>query len=288
MDPEYSFSGIFSKENRDAFRNPILLVNNNDVPRQESTAKFFRALMDMQNESALVICSDSDNQHGVEHAFFLADVVDCYCGCSYDNLAFLSDKFQGLTGVQCIGTIQLSAAFIKNNLSAIRGISRENAPGGVHNFYTVLNDRNQKLLFLNQFYPGIKFATDYKSKSPKENLYDWVRYKCHVSLPVTSNSQRLPIRFFDTLITGGIPILPISLVDLVESLGLLDQVVFYDSTDIYNLSDVVQKAIYVFDNGGILGIEKRVMLGLSFHSQNGVRRILDGALAWIGSDLSIR
>ncbi len=287
LKPKYSFSESFCEENRNVFRNSILLVNNNDLPQEESTAIFFRCLRDMQEESPLVICWDWDNQHGVEHAFFLADIADCYFGCSYDNIAFLSDKSQSLTGVQSIGTIQFSTAFIKNNLDSIKYASRENSPGGSHNFYAVFDDRNRKISLLNQSYPGIRFATDYESKSPEQNLFDWIRYKCSVSVPVITNSQGLPIRFFDTLITGGVPILPMSLVDLVSSLDLLDHVVFYDSTDFYNFSNVVQRAICIFDDGGIEGIEKRVTLGLSFHSQNGVRRILDRALAWIGSDLSI-
>jgi hypothetical protein len=71
---------------------------------------------------------------------------------------------------------------------------------------------------------------------------------------------------FDALVTGGIPILPRSLMGLTRLSGLQDdEAVYYDAIDIVKPDAIVSKANRLYDRLGMEGKMARVQRALSRH-----------------------
>ena len=76
----------------------------------------------------------------------------------------------------------------------------------------------------------------------------------------------VPIRIFDALISGGIPIVPESLRFLPPINRIPDgHILFFTPDDIVAPQNIVQRAIRIFDEGGIDKIVERHRFALDFH-----------------------
>jgi hypothetical protein len=84
-----------------------------------------------------------------------------------------------------------------------------------------------------------------------------------------------PIRIYDALITGGVPIVPRSLKYHKDVVDLWDHLVFYDYEDIQSPWEVTAKANKLFDERGLDGILDRYSLACyNHHVDNRVETIL--------------
>ena len=116
-------------------------------------------------------------------------------------------------GIPC-GSNQWSSDFIKNygvnNLLNKRSL----LPLGKYYFYEKFIHRNKLITTLSNNYPDIGFVqNDFHQLTPEQKWGEWSNHALHWIAPVLND---LPIRFFDALITGGIPIIPSGLVPFVE------------------------------------------------------------------------
>jgi len=84
-----------------------------------------------------------------------------------------------------------------------------------------------------------------------------------------------PIRIYDALITGGIPIVPRSLKYHRDVVNMHDHILFYDYEDIQNPLPITEKANKIFDDNGKDGILARHNLIMNnYHVDNRVETIL--------------
>lgn len=246
-------------------QNAVVIVNNNDVGAIEARAgyaEFFR-----ECDSTYFVAWDWDNHHWLDLSTFLAAHSDIYCPAHHENLYILS-RFNWLTAgpVYC-SSVQWSRRFLTEHLDAILLAQRSPSPLGMHIPYAKFNFRMQVVTAVNQHYSSVGFSNrTFHERSALDKLQEWCAHTCHWIAPVLND---VPIRIFDALITGGIPIVP-------ESLRLVlpvrdiprDHVVLYSPADIIQPQGVVAKANALFDHGGRDGIVARHGYALEKHHGN--------------------
>ncbi|MCX7178627.1 MAG: hypothetical protein NTX56_07600 [Proteobacteria bacterium] len=135
---------------------------------------------------------------------------------------------------------------------------------------------------LSQHYPSIGFSSHaFHVRTAEDRLKEWCSHKTHWIAPVLND---VPIRIFDALATGGIPIVPESLRFLSPVNAILrDSVAFYSATDIVQPQACVERANKLFDDGGRDGIMARHKLALQkYHGDTSVRQMLNYAAEVLG------
>jgi hypothetical protein len=258
----------------------IVIVNNNDVGLPESRtayADFFGECV-----KTCFIGWDWDNHHWLELSTFLAAHSDVYAPAHHENLYLLS-RFNWLIGgpVYC-SSVQWPRSFLTEHLSAMLETERSDAPLGMHIPYSQFNFRIQVISTLNQFYPSIGFSCpSFHTRTPEDRLKEWYSHKTHWIAPVLND---VPIRIFDALVTGGIPIVPDSLRFLPPvNVIPLEHIAFYSPSDIINPRPLVDHAISMFNGGGGGGVIARHQLALqNFHGDYSVNKMLRFASEAIG------
>ena len=115
-----------------------------------------------------------------------------------------------------------------------------------------------------------QFKPDYSA--PLDRFKEWCSHKSHWVVPVLNDT---PIRLYDALITGGIPIVPRSLKYHRGIENLHDHVLFYDYEDIQNPLPITERANNLFDKRGIQGIlDRHQLVYYNYHVDNRVETIL--------------
>ena len=240
----------------------IVLLNNNDLSYGQSAAGIKQAFSEC--EDTIFLGWDYDNHHWMESSLMLAAHTDLYFPSHNENM-FLLSKFNALTcGPVPCATVQWSQRFLGERLEQIVATSRTDLPLGMHFFYQAFVHRNQTVVTLGKHYPNVGFAERaFQARTPDERLAEWVAHKAHWIIPVLND---VPIRIFDALSTGGIPILPEALRFLAPVAGLpREHVVFYGPEDILEPQAVVARANALFDDGGAAGVVARHRLGVDHH-----------------------
>ena len=208
----------------------IVLINNNDLAVGESAPGYVRLFG--QSPDTIFLGWDYDNHHWMESSLALAAHTDLYFPAHNENMYLLS-KVNALTSgpIPC-ACVQWTPKFLADNLVEMLRRERSDEPLGMHFFYQQFAFRNQTVVTLNQKYKQIGFAErSFQAKSPADRLAEWMDHKTHWIIPVLND---VPIRIFDALASGGIPIIPESLRFLAPIAGLpRDSVVFYGPDDIF-------------------------------------------------------
>ncbi len=251
-----------------AMAGAVVLVNNNDLAVGESAPGYVRLFANAPD--TIFLGWDYDNHHWMESSLALAAHTDLYFPAHNENMYLLS-KINALTSgpVPC-ATVQWTPRFLADNLAAMLQRPRSDEPLGMHFFYQQFAFRNQTVVTLNQKYKQIGFAErSFQAKSPADRLAEWMDHKAHWIIPVLND---VPIRIFDALSSGGIPIVPESLRFLAPVSSIpRDCIVFYGPDDIFHPQAVVDRALKLFDEGGQEGIAARHRYALAHH--HGAQRL---------------
>lgn len=250
----------------------IVIVNNNDAGTPESRT----AYADFFGEctTTCFIAWDWDNHHWLELSTFLAAHSDIYAPAHHENLYLLS-RYNWLTAgpVYC-SSVQWPRAFLAAHLPEMLEAERSDAPLGMHIPYAQFSFRIQVISTLSQHYPSIGFSgRSFHVRTPEDRLKEWYSHKTHWISPVLND---VPIRIFDALITGGIPIVPDSLRFLPPVNAIPREfITFYSPLDIVNPKDLVERSNRLFDEGGRDGMVSRHRLALQhYHGDASVRQML--------------
>jgi hypothetical protein len=263
----------------------VVIINNNDVGTPElkaAYARFYEACSD-----CCFIAWDWDNHHWLDVSTFLAAHTDIYTPAHHENLYLLSRYNWLIAGPVYCSSVQWSSLFLKENLSTILNAERLESPLGMHIPYAQFSFRIQMISTLNQHYPTIGFSShSFHQRSPLDRLKEWTAHTTHWIAPVLND---VPIRIFDALITGGIPIVPASLQFMQPVVAIPRQhIVFYSPTDIIDPQEVVAKANRLFTQGGDAARLDRHQLALQqFHGDYSVRKMLGFAAETLGIDLPV-
>lgn len=232
---------------RKQLEDSVVILNNNDVGHNNGLPLF--ADFYSHCDKTIFAVWDWDNHHWMDTSIFLAVHSDLYIPVQHENLYVLSRFNWRTAGPIYAGSVQWSKKFLKDHLSEIFSVKRSDAPLGKHIPYAPFRFRNQVVSTLSQHYPTIGFSDrTFHVRTAEDRFAEWCGYKTHWIVPVLND---IPIRIFDALITGGIPIVPESLrflppVDVISR----KHIVFYTPQDIVNPKSVVERAIRLFDGGG--------------------------------------
>ncbi len=250
----------------------VVIVNNNDVGLQGGMADY----ADFFNpcDRTIFIAWDWDNHHWLELSTFLAAHSDLYAPAHHENLYLLSRYNWFTVGPVYCASVQWPRKFLADNLPSMLQADRSPTPLGMHIPYAQFNFRIQVITTLNQYYPSIGFSDrTFHVRSPEERLKEWYSHKIHWIVPVLND---VPIRIFDALVTGGIPIVPESLRFLPPISGInREHILFYGPNDIINPQQLVAEANALFDRGGRDQMAERHRFALqSHHGDTRVRQML--------------
>ncbi len=249
-------------DKKNQLQNCVVIVNNNDASAPDARiayADFFA-----ECASTCFVVWDWDNHHWLDLSTFLATHSDIYAPAHHENLYLLS-RYNWLTAgpVYC-SSVQWSRQFLTENLDLILRAERVNMPLGMHIPYTQFNFRIQVISTLNQRYSSIGFSSrTFHVRTAEDRLQEWSKHKTHWIAPVLND---VPIRIFDALVTGGIPIVPDSLRFLPPVNAIpREYIAFYAATDIVNPEALVEYANRLFDEGGRDGAVARHRYALDYH-----------------------
>ena len=217
---------------------------------------------------------DYDNHHWIACGVQAAIFSDVYMPSHQaDNLIAARVNSNIVGGLPC-GTNQWSFDFIKRHADSLLSRSRENAPLGKYYFYEKFIHRNKLIATLAESYPSISLLNgDFHTLTQEQKWDEWSSHKLHWIIPVLND---LPIRFFDALVTGGLPLIPSGLKPYVAALGIPENYYLtYGPLDIINPKDLVSRANSLFDSEGENGIVERHRYALeNFHVDAIIEKII--------------
>ncbi len=251
---------------RDELEGAIVVLNNNDVGRGGGAPNYgdFYTRCD----KTIFAVWDWDNHHWLDNSAFAAVHADLYVPAHHENLYLLTRYNWCTAGPVYCATIQWPRTFLADQAAHIATAERSNEPLGMHVGYPAFNFRNRVVSTLSQKYPSIGFSThSFHARTLQDRFDEWVAHKAHWIIPVLND---VPIRIFDALISGGIPIVPESL-RYLPPINQIDRahILFYTPEDIVAPERIVQQAIRMFDEGGIDGIMTRHRYALAHHHGSG-------------------
>ena len=243
---------------KDIPNNTVFLLLNNDV------AKNLPQYIEFYNNSpnAFFIIWDWDSQHWLNMSMNLAIYSDFYIPASSENLSVLSQFTPNILGPIFCCSFQWTKKFLIDNIDLMLN-ERSNEPLGKHNLYDKYPRRNRVIFTLNKEFSKVCFSNnEFLEMTSFENLVEWSSYKCHWIVPVLSG---VPIRVYNALITGGIPILP-SIYKIMPEIQLLkDTPVYYDIDDIINPMHISKFAIDKFEALSESEIIGKILSSIELH-----------------------
>jgi len=241
--------------------NSLLILSNNDFYNKSC----YHVVGKIKEKSTnLQICVwDFDNHHDITNSMILLFLADNYFAAHQHNFDFLRRASSDFLGVLPASVIQWSKKFLINSLDKILFSPRSNELFGAHIYHPKFARRNKIIDTVSKDFPGVYFSNvSYHNRTVEDRFAEWCHYKVHFIVPVDND---LPIRLLDSLITGGIPLVPIQLKTLLHSLSIDRFVVFYDELDLDLLHLKVEEAIIKFDEDGAEGMKKRMDFIIDHH-----------------------
>jgi hypothetical protein len=274
----------YSEEKASKLFGSLVIVGNNslsDSEDREGYIQFFK-----ECTSTLFISWDWDNHQWLDLSTFLATHSDIYAVSHPENLYLLSRYNWLIAGPVNCATIQWTSSFLTENLSEIIKVKRSNSPLGQHNSYDTFWFREYVISSVGRYYPDVRMnesPISYQTNSAEDRLSKWISHKSHWLMPVLND---IPIRIFDSLITGGIAIVPESLRFLPPIRDIpRDYIVFFTPKDIESPQRITEKANSLFDKGGVEGIITRHRYALlNHHADVRLQQILSFIYEVLGED----
>lgn len=258
-------SGATMDERCEQLRDAVVIVNNNDVG-PAPTAPGYCGIYE-RSERTVFVAWDWDNHHWLDRSVLLAAHSDVYAPAHEENLYLLSRFNPTTVGPVFCASVQWSRQFLADRLGALLAATRSDEPLGMHIPYAAFVYRNRVVSTLGQHFPHVGFSDRaFHDRGPEDRLLEWAAHKAHWIVPVLND---VPIRIFDALVTGGIPIVPQALRHRLPARDIpAEHIVFYGPEDVVSPQAVVARANALFDAGGLDGIAARHRLALQAHHGN--------------------
>jgi hypothetical protein len=253
------------KEKENLLKGCVVILNNNDLASPQAQIVYKELVK--RCSSTCFATWDWDNHHWLGLSVFLAAHSDVYFPAHQENFYQLSRYNWCIAGPIYCASIQWPDKFLSDWLDHILTAERSNEPLGKHILYPGFTFRAQTIATVNKYFPTVGFSTpDFHNRTREDRIREWCSYKSHWISPVLND---VPIRLFDSLITGGIPIVPASLRFIEPIAGIpKDHILFYSAADILDPTPIVSAATAMFDAGGTRGIFGRHNHALLHHHGN--------------------
>lgn len=255
------------------FVDSIVIFSNNNVMVDNNINKYIQLWL--SSPTSIFVVWDFDNHHWFSLSSMLAAASDLYVPTHSDNLEPLSRYNNIMMGPVSSGVIQWSKQFLKQHAAVVDTIDRSDEPYGTHIEYPQFPYRNKNLKMLTHRMPNVKLVDGaYHSRDKLDRLREWCTYKVHWIVPVLNDA---PIRVYDALITGGIPIAPRSIKYHRDIVALHKHMLFYDYEDVKNPLTITEKGVRMFNELRGEGVLQRHSCAINgHHVDNRVQTILQG------------
>ncbi len=247
----------------------IYFLLNNDIGNALESYK----ILFNNRPCSLFVIWDWDSQHWVDMSCYLATFCDFYIPVASENTFTISHFNPFIIGPVFVGVNQWPKNFIVDNMELLL-CRRVDRPYGPHVPYSAYPRRIRAIATLNKNFPEVKFTDNsYKLMDDIEILKAWSGHKTHWIVPVRSG---MPIRVFNCLATGGIPLVPAFYKVLFEATDLPKDVMHYDVIDLIEPYRLLKEANDYFDQQGVSGLIKRIGNFLdTYHIDSRCMLILD-------------
>lgn len=249
-------------ELKNRFEKSLVIMTNN-IFAEIGAINFSKIYQDTPN--TVYAIHDYDNHHWLQNSIQIALLADVYIPAHQENYLICSRLNPNVIGGIPCGSNQWSMDFIKNLKIPLHAEIRKDDPLGKYYFYEKFVYRNKVIRTLESTYPSITILhDDFHSLTQEQKWNQWVSHKLHWIIPVLND---LPIRFFDALLTGGMPLVPSGLIPQIKAIGIPKE--FYSSygpLDILEPKKLVEVNLRKFEALGKTGIVKRHQYALQhFH-----------------------
>ena len=236
---------------RNELEGSIVILNNNNVAKIDymKMASLIEA-----TPNTLFVIHDFDNHHWHDHSVKCALFADIYAPAHLSDFAIVGRINPVVAaGIPC-GSIQWTKQFLIQNFSGLVRNLRSPEPLGLHTYYPKFIFRNSVISTVSKHFKKVGFPQqDFLIKSDLDRWTEWINYPVHWIAPVFND---LPLRFFDSLISGGMPLVPIGLRPYLEILGIPKTFyICYGPTDLTAVEEFVRSSI---DQFNFLGEESRL------------------------------
>jgi hypothetical protein len=251
----------------------IFIVNNSDYARN---IKIFNELLEKEN--IIFVAWDWDNNHWLNNSIDMAKKFDIYIPSSLVNGYCLANFAKNYLSPVELGSGQWKREFLLENRSLILQSKRsvDDISGGF-TFYPEFPLRNETITLLNKYYARIKFTKNFHSNSDNERLQSYLQSVAQLVVPIYDG---FPNRFFDVLLTGGIPVVP-PLLKFRADLQGMDRCVLFDGWNKSSIDEAIFKACQVYKNQMPTAVFLEEMIELH-HIDNRKNKIVDQIIKFIG------
>jgi hypothetical protein len=251
----------------------IVIFTNNSIPII-GTQSFVQLTENCSN--CLFLMHDYDNHHWYRMSVFGALLSDVYVQAHRHSVPFLDTLLPHPTLILPIGVTQWERRFILNSLDKILEAKRSNSPSGMHRFYPRFEQRNRIIATIANHAPQVGFtdSTKFNNQNQEEKLQDWLQSKNQLCAPAGND---IPTRFFDSLITGGLPAIPLRMVNAIRSIGVReDHFISFGPLDLVSPESTIQRWSKRFDELGQEGLISRVTHCIeTFHVDQTINKLLE-------------
>jgi hypothetical protein len=206
--------------------------------------------------NTIFVVHDYDNHHWIKNSLQVAIFADVYAPAHQSDNLLASRVNRNILGRLPCSSNQWSMDFILNFGKKNLPIERSEMPLGKYFFYEQFIHRNKIVNTLSPSYPDVGFVEqNFHALTQEEKWHEWSCHELHFVIPVLND---LPIRFFDALITGGIPLIPLGLKPFVESLQIPEKFyATYSPLDILEPEQLLSMQSARFKSLGEAGILER-------------------------------
>lgn len=258
---EINRTSINLAESKDTDSILIIACTTNDLAKQDVGR--LMTLLSKSSETILVV-QDYDNHHWFRMSGTALQVADVYIPAHEYNLHLIRRLCHHPVKSVPAGSIQWSKQTLLAHNDAIKNTTRKHELSGKHVFYPQFSNRNRVIATFAKASHSVGFIqhSDYHQMSEEVRLRDWLSAKTHLICPTTLD---IPIRFFDSLITGGLPIVPLALLPSLELLQIPTNFFnTYTLEDLLNPLDAQARWNNDFDKLGLAGILDRHLFAMNY------------------------
>lgn len=243
---------------KDLPANSVFLLLNNDVAKHlPQYIEYYT-----NHPEALFVIWDWDSQHWIYMSCALALNSDVYIPASSENIHLLAQFNPYTVGPVFAAAHQWSRKFLLEHIDLLLA-ERSSEPLGMHVYYENYPRRNRAIATVSGKFPSVGFGTNaFKTRTDLDNLAEWAKHKTHWIVPVLAG---VPIRVYNALVTGGIPILPSFYKNLPEIAILGEQPSYYQVAGLLKPEQLNEEAVTRFDAGGESGLIQRIAHGMEHH-----------------------
>lgn len=255
------------------YKDSIIFFNGNDFSNKKLINKILK--IKHLNKNILILVYLYDNHHSLTQSLMVSTISDIVV-IAHPDFKNLLEAYAPIV----IGPIH--APIQSWNLEEldqfkylIDNTNRNIDVGGMHYKYKKFTLRNELIDLMEKNIKKSKIGftnkdnnAGYHNQSPIEKMKEWTNFKTSIIVPVTDD---LPIRFFDALLTGCVPIVPKKLKNKIESLekfeSIKSEIFWYENFEIECIKKEISKAIDHFEKYGIDGIRLRSNWVLSYQTK---------------------